>query len=587
MKLLRGLEDSAEREIIVTSNESLHLSLEGTMDWLDGITAGNAVAQTLLILSIIAVVGLALSAIKVRGIGLGVAGVLFAGLFFGHIGWSADVHVIHFVREFGLILFVFTIGLQIGPGFFASLKKQGLQANLCAAAIVFGAVGVALGLSRLFGVSPMAAAGLFSGATTNTPSLGAAQQAMTTLPGLSAEVMAMPALAYAVAYPGGVFGIILTILLLRKVFNIDPAKELASFEADRLDKGPSVRRINLRVTNENLQGITLTELLEMPRLEIAVSRYRSVDDSTVRVPKMDDRVKCGDVLLAVGREDALERFRVLVGTVADEDLMEVPTRIEYRRLVLTSKTALGKSLQQLALNTIYNVVVTRVIRGGVEMTASPGLKLQFGDRLQVVGDPLALDQASKVLGNSRKVLGHTNFLPIFAGIALGVLAGLIPIALPGLPVPVRLGLAGGPLIVAILLSRIGRIGSVVWYMPEGANLALRELGIVLFLACVGLQAGGKFMDTLLSKDGLAWWGIGLCITMIPIGVVGFFARAILKMNFVNLSGLIAGSMTDPPALAFANLLSKSDAPSVAYASVYPLTMLLRILCAQLLVLVFA
>ena len=289
-------------------------------------------------------------------------------------------------------------------------------------------------------------------------------------------------------------------------------------------------------------------------------------------------------MLAVGTEVALDSFQRIVGKVSNVDLMQTPARMEFRHLLVTRKEVLGKSLRQLALGTLCGVVVTRVQRGGVEITARADFRVEFGDSLHVVGDSEGLDEAAALVGNSTKELNQTHFLPVFAGIALGVVAGLIPIAMPGLPVPVRLGLAGGPLVAAILLSWLGRIGRVVWHMPTGANLAIRELGIVLFLACVGLKAGSRFMETLLSQDGPIWLLAGLCITIVPLLVVGIVARILLKMNFVVLSGLIAGSMTDPPALAFANTLMKSDAPSVSYAAVYPLTMLLRILCAQFLVL---
>lgn len=557
------------------------------MHWLTQLTGGNEVAQTILVLSIISVVGLALSAVKYRGVGLGITGVLFSGIFFGHIGWHIPTEVLEFVREFGLILFVFTIGLQIGPGFFASLKAQGLKLNLCAAAIVIGGALLTVLLAILMGIEPAAAAGLFSGATTNTPSLGAGQQALTVLPGISPEIRAMPALAYAVAYPGGVVGIIVCIVLLRVLFKIDPAKELAEFEASRKTGKVKLARMNLLVTNPNLEGRPVGAIPGLRETGIVVSRIQSKDDTSVRVATDAVPVHLGDTLLAVGTPQSLENFRVIVGETSKNDLMEAPGPVEFRRIIVTHKNALGKSLAQLALHTTYGVVVTRVQRAELEMAAEADTKLQFGDTLQVVGDHTGLEQASKLLGNSPKDLGHTNFLPVFAGIALGVAAGLIPFAFPGLPVPVRLGLAGGPLVLAILLSRIGRIGNVIWYMPAGANLALREMGIVLFLACVGLKSGSKFFGTLWSQEGAVWLGAGFLITIVPILLVGIAALKWLKINYIVVTGMVAGSMTDPPALAFANTLAKSDAPSISYASVYPLTMLLRILCAQILVLVFA
>lgn len=556
------------------------------MGFLSQFTAGNEIAEAVLVLSIISVTGLALAAVKIRGIGLGITGVLFAGLFFGHIGWHISNEVLQFVREFGLILFVFTIGLQIGPGFFASLKKQGLPANLCAATIVVGGAMLTLALAAVFHIHPFAAAGLFSGATTNTPSLGAAQQALAVIPNLDTSVKALPALAYAVAYPGGVFGIIVCIVLLRTLFNIDPAAELASFEKDRHSLTPPLRRRNLVVTNQNLDGLAIGSLPGLREGGIVISRLQGASGG-VRVATPDSIVHAGDTILAVGTDEALDSFQRIVGGVSEINLLDSSEHILLKGIVVTRKTALGKSLRQLALHTTYGVVVTRIQRGEIEMSANPDMRIQFGDTLQVVGDQQGLDQAATLLGNSPKDLGHTNFLPVFAGIALGVAVGLIPVALPGLPVPVRLGLAGGPLVVAILLSRIGQIGNVVWYMPAGTNLALREMGIVLFLACVGLKSGAQFIPTLVSPQGLTWLVAGFCITLLPILTVGIFARLVLRMNYISLTGIIAGSMTDPPALAFANTLVKSDGPSISYASVYPLTMLLRIFCAQVLVLLFS
>lgn len=557
------------------------------MGFLTQFTGTNEVALAVLVLSIISVAGLSLSAIKFRGVGLGITGVLFAGLFFGHIGWHINQEVLEFVREFGLILFVFTIGLQIGPGFFASLKKQGLPANLCAAAIVIGGAALTVGVAWVLGINPFAAAGLFSGATTNTPSLGAAQQALAIVPGITAEAKALPSLAYAVAYPGGVLGIIVCIVILRALFRIQPADELKAFESERRGATPPLKRRNLVITNPNLEGLPIADVPGQRETGITISRFQRAGCPDVRVAASDEILHVGDTILAVGTVEALDSFQRIVGARSEINLLDSASHIFFQKIIVTHKAPLGKSLRQLALHTTYNVVVTRIQRGELEMAADPDTRLQFGDTLQVVGDRQGLDQAAGLLGNSPKDLGHTNFLPVFVGIALGVAAGLIPFTIPGLPVPVRLGLAGGPLVLAILLSRIGQIGRVVWYMPAGANLALREMGIVLFLACVGLKAGSKFIPTLLSPEGAAWLVGGFCITLLPILIVGILARLVLKMNYVALSGIIAGSMTDPPALAFANAMLKSDAPSIAYASVYPLTMLLRILCAQLLILLFS
>lgn len=556
------------------------------MTLLQQLAGSNEVALAVLVLSIVSVFGLALSAIKVRGIGLGITGVLFSGLFFGHLGWHIDDAVLQFMKEFGLILFVFTIGLQIGPGFFSSLKQQGLPTNLCAAAIVLGGASVTIVAGWILGIHPFASAGLFSGATTNTPSLGAAQQAIAMLPGLEPGSKSLPALAYAVAYPGGVLGIIVCIVALRAIFRIRTDEEVVEFEKARRSQTPPLKRRSLTVTNANLNGLTIARIPGLRDSGVVISRIQHTENGEVHVATGGETVHTGDTILAVGTKEGLDDLQRIVGTRSENDLLNNASGILYRRIIVTRKEPLGKSLRQLALHTTYGVIVTRIQRGDLEMAGSPETRLQYGDTLQVVGDQQGLDQAAALLGNSPKDLGHTNFLPVFLGLALGVTAGLIPLAIPGLPVAVRLGLAGGPLVIAIILSRIGQIGRVVWYMPEGANLALRELGIILFLACVGLKAGSKFIPTLMSPQGLSWLVAGFCITVIPLLVVGVIARLVMRMNFVTLCGLIAGSMTDPPALAFANAMTKSDAASVSYAAVYPFTMLLRILCAQLLVLLF-
>ncbi|MCX6958988.1 MAG: putative transporter [Verrucomicrobia bacterium] len=556
------------------------------MELLKQLTGTNDVALAVLVLSIIAVTGLLISTLKVRGVGLGITGVLFSGLFFGHLGWHINDEVLQFVKESGLILFVFTIGLQIGPGFFASLKEQGLPTNLCASVIVLGGAALTVFLGWMLHINPFAAAGLFSGATTNTPSLGAAQQAITILPLIDPSTKALPALAYAVAYPGGVLGIILALILLKVIFRIRPDSEVAEFEESRKCLTPPLQRRSLTVANPNLNGLLVRDIPTPDHANIVISRIQSPGGG-VRVVSLEESVHVGDIILAVGTEGGLDDFQRIVGGRSEANLLDSTSSVHYRRIIVTRKEPLGKSLRQLALHTTYGVIVTRIQRGDVEMPGDADMKLQFGDTLQVVGDTQGLDQAAALLGNSAKELGITHYLPVFIGLALGVAAGLLPLALPGLPVPVRLGLAGGPLVIAIILSRIGRIGPLVWYMPSGANLALRELGIILFLACVGLKAGAKFIPTLMSPQGVTLLAAGFCITLIPLVAVGIVARLLLKMNYVTLCGLIAGSMTDPPALAFANSMVKSDGASVSYAAVYPLTMLLRILCAQVLVLLFS
>ena len=547
------------------------------------------VAWAVLVFSAVAVLGLGIAGIKFRGIGLGIAGVLFAGILAGHSGIRVDHGILEFVREFGLILFVFTIGLQLGPSFFASLRQAGVKLNLLATAIVVCGVMMTLGYGWMTRMDPLASAGLFSGATTNTPALGAAQQTLGIIqknhsPALPADRVALPALAYAVGYPAGIFGIIGVMLFLKALFRIDPEKEVADFKADQQKGLEPLLRINLAVENPNLNGLTIAEIPGRLELTVAVSRIKRPNTEEVEPSTEQTVIHTGDRILAIGTRKHLEAFRLIVGRESGMDLMRAPGRAAFRRVVVTRKEVLGKSIGELGLDSIYGVTITRVVRTDIEMPATPELKLQFGDFLHVVGDEEHIAKAADALGNSLRALNQTNFIPIFLGILLGVAAGLVPIAVPGLPVPVRLGLAGGPLILAILLARVGKIGPLVWFMPATANTALREMGIILFLASVGIKAGEKFLPTLLSSDGMVWLAGACAITVLPLLAIGLFARLALRLNFVSLCGLLAGSMTDPPALAFANSIAKSDTPSVAYAAVYPLTMLLRIMAAQLIVL---
>jgi putative transport protein len=556
------------------------------MNWLNHLGATQPVAHALLILCLVAVTGLALGGVRWRGVKLGTAGVLFAGIVFGHFGQEIEHRILEFVREFGLVLFVFTIGLQLGPGFFASFRRHGVRLNALATAVVLGGAGVTALGAWLHGYDFIAALGLFSGATTNTPSLGAAQQTLATLGNIPPAKSALPALAYAVSYPIGIVGIIGSLLIVRSLFRIDPAREAELFRAEQQRGIEPLGRLNLVVENKNLDGIAVGEIPGRRETGVAISRIRREGQKTVFTATDDAVLHVGDILLVVGPWRGLEQFARVVGSASEVDLLKSPGIIAHRKIVVTHKDVLGKTLAELGLDHLYGVAITRVSRADIEMTAVPDLRLQFGDVLNVVGDDEGLRNASAALGNSLKALNETQFVPIFVGIALGILAGSIPISFPGLPVPVKLGLAGGPLVLAILLGRLGHIGPLVWHMPASANLAFRELGITLFLACVGLKAGKEFFHTVFTPQGL-WWMLGaIAISMIPLLIIACVGRVVMKLNYMTLSGMMAGSMTDPPALAFANAISKSDAPSVAYATVYPLTMLLRILAAQIMTLLF-
>jgi len=554
------------------------------MNWITELLHGESVAHAMLVLSLVAVLGLALGQVRVAGIGLGIAGVLFAGLAFGHFGLTINHEVLEFCREFGLILFVYAIGLQVGPGFFSSLRKQGLALNLMAAAVVLLGVATTLFVSWAGKIPIPVAVGLFSGATTNTPSLAAAQQALKDAASAGGtDASALPGLGYAVAYPFGVLGIILSMVLLRFVFRIKVAEEVARFQAAQGSAAP-LETLHVEVRNQNLNGVPVRKLPHLKDSGVVVSRVKRGD--SVQVAQADTRIETGDVLLAVGEKESLDEFRVLVGERSDVDLREAPGEVTTRRMIVTRHEILGKTVHELNWAARFGVVVTRIIRAGVEFSPRSNLGLQFGDSVLAVGPEAALAQAATEAGNSPKELDHPSIIALFAGVAVGVFAGSWPLMLPGVPAPVKLGLAGGPLLAAIILSRIGRIGPLLWYLPPGANLALRELGIVLFLACVGLKAGDRFVPTLLEGSGFAWMGWAALITLLPLLVVALFARLVLKQNYASLCGLMAGSMTDPPALAFAGTMTASDAPSISYATVYPLVMLLRVVAAQAIVIFF-
>ncbi len=553
------------------------------MIWLSELGKVQPVAYTVLVLSIVAIIGLAIGSVRIRGASIGVAGVLFAGIFMGHLGFQINPSILDFVRDFGLILFVYTVGLQVGPSFISSLKKEGLRLNLMAFGIVLCGALLTIFLAYLFKIDIAAAVGIFSGATTNTPSLGAAQEALKTLPSVSPERLVLPSLGYAVAYPFGVLGIILTMLLVKGLLKIDSTEEVELFKKGLESDVRNLERVNFVIQNKNLDGITIEDLPGRRELGIVISRIKKVGGEVE--PALRDMVlNVGDIILAIGSKKSLEQFELIIGKRSDVDLLKIPSDVVSKRIVVTHKEVLGKSLRELGLHEIYGVNVTRVTRSDIELTAVADLKLQFGDMLQVVGEPEDIEKVAKFLGNSVQELNHTNLVPVFIGITLGMILGTYPLSIGSMPAPVRLGLAGGPLIVAIILSRIGKIGPLVWYMPVNANIAMRELGIVLFLGCVGLKAGDQFIPTLVNGDGLLWMGCGAIITFVPMLLLGFLGRLVFKMNFMNLCGLMAGSMTDPPALAFAHSIANSDAPAISYAAVYPLTMILRILVAQFIVL---
>lgn len=541
----------------------------------------SEIALTVSLLALVAVLGLWIGHIKVRGVSLGIGGVLFGGIIVSHfmtqLGVKLDSHTLHFIQEFGLILFVYTIGIQVGPGFFASLRHSGLKLNGFALMIV-GLSGVLVVLlHKLFDVPLPVILGIFSGAVTNTPSLGAGQQVLAEL-GSDTSVMGM---GYAIAYPFGIIGILLAMWLIRILFKINVDNEAEQFEQNQNSKKEGLSSLNVRVTNPNLNGLMLQQLPDFELQDVVYSRLKRGDD--LFVPQTETQILLGDVLHIVGDKAALNKMKIIIGEEANISLSTKGTLYRSERAVVTNEKVFGKRIRQLMLKGTYNVVISRLNRAGVELVPTGNMRLQFGDVLNLVGRQEDIEAVMAIIGNAQQKLQQVQMLPIFIGIGLGVLLGSIPIYIPGFPVALKLGLAGGPLVVALILARIGSFRKLYWFMPPSANLALREIGIVLFLAVVGWKAGGNFLNTLLSNDGLSWIAYGALITFIPLAVTGVVARIYGKMNYLSLCGLLAGSMTDPPALAFANAIKEGNgAAALSYATVYPLVMFCRIILPQLL-----
>lgn len=555
------------------------------MDWLSSLFYGESIAHIILIYSLVIALGVMMGKIKIFGISLGVTFVLFVGILVGHFGFTVDNDVLHFIREFGLILFIFSIGLQVGPGFFSSFKEGGMKLNMLAASVVFLGVATTIGLYYAFGGSiPMPMfVGILSGAVTNTPGLGAAQEALRQLHD-AGQITEIPqiALGYAVAYPLGVVGIILSLVLIRVVFKVSFDKETEQLKAvSNVAETPKI--ITVEVQSKAIDNKNLSQIRKLIGRQFVVSRVYS--ENAFTVPNGNTIIKKGDLLLIVTTEADAEPITSLIGDIAEFDWRESENKMISRRIIITRGVINGKTLASLKLRSV-NVNCTRIVRSGFDLLANPDLVLQVGDRVVVVGPPESIKRVEAMLGNTLKRLDEPHIITIFIGIFLGIIFGSIPVFVPGMPMPVKLGLAGGPLVVAILLGRFGFKLKLITYTTQSANLMLREIGITLFLASVGLASGGKFVETVVSSNGLIWVLCGFLITTLPLLIVGFVGRKFMKMNYFHLMGLLSGSMTDPPALAYSNSTAGNDAPSIAYSTVYPLTMFLRVVLAQILILTF-
>ena len=555
------------------------------MDWLQSLfTDVNSIAHIVLLYAFVISVGVLLGKIKFFGVSLGVTFVLFTGIVCGHFGFTGNTQILNFMQDFGLILFVFCIGLQVGPSFFTSFKKGGVSMNVVAVGVVLLNVAVALALYYALGgrVELPMMVGILCGAVTNTPGLGAANEALSQLDYDGPQI----AMGYACAYPLGVLGIIGSIILIRFLCRINLKKEEEELvQQETADPHLTPHQMHLEVHNEALNGKTLFQVKNFLGRDFVISRI--LQNGHVSIPNKDTVFHVGDQMFIVCAEDDAEAITAFIGPEIQVNWAKQDTPMVSRRVLVTQSKMNGKRLGELHFSSIYGVTVTRVNRSGMDIFASPDLTLQVGDRVMVVGPQDAVERVANLMGNSLKRLDHPNIVTIFVGIFLGIVFGSLPIAFPGIPTPVKLGLAGGPLIVAILIGRFGYKLKLVTYTTMSANLMLREIGIALFLASVGIKAGANFVQTVVEGDGMLYVGCGFLITIIPLIVMGLVARFYYKINYFKLMGLMAGSTTDPPALAYANQVTSSNAPAVGYSTVYPVTMFLRILTAQLLILIFA
>lgn len=572
------------------------------MDWLiDLLKPGQtSLASTILLYSFVVFTGIWLGKLKIFGISLGVTFVLFVGILMGHLEYTAQSDTLHFLREFGLILFIFSIGMQVGPGFFSSFKEGGIRLN--ALALIGIGLNVVLMLAMFFiqggdegpvKISEMV--GVMSGAVTNTPGLGAAQQTiLQVLPenqDMAYNLSQDMSMGYAAAYPLGVVGIIVAMLIIRKLYKINVEEEILSVEKDKDNSQLKPHVVTFEVSNDLITGLSIAKLHNLISCNFVISRLQK-PDGTIIIPTADTVLEMHDMLLVVISQQDEEVFKRFLGQIIDKDWEGAEeadpnhSHVVSRRILVTKGEYNGKKLGEMRLRMGYKLNVTRVIRAGVELLASPNLRLQIGDRLIVVGKEEDINRLAARLGNSMKRLNEPNLITMFIGIFLGIVVGSIPLQFPGMSVPMKLGLAGGPLIVAILISNYGHKFHLITYTSSSANLLLREIGICLFLASVGISAGADFAKTVFTPTGAIWVACGFLITLIPLVVVGVIARGKYKLNYLTIMGLMSGGYTDPPALAYGNKTAGNDAPAVAYSTVYPLTMFMRVIVAQLLILFF-
>lgn len=554
-----------------------------TMSWFYDLVTGATIAHDVMVLSGVVALGVLLSKIKIYGVSLGVTWILFVGIVAGHFGLSVNANILSFAKEFGLILFVYSVGLQVGPGFFSSFKKGGLTLNGVAVFTVFLSVILAYAIHIFTDTSLVTMVGVLCGAVTNTPGLGAAQQTYLETTGIAEPSIAM---GYAVSYPLGVVGIVMSIVAIKSLFGMSMTKELQSAKGADADADKTATKYSVGVTNSAIFGKTIEQARSLNDKDFVVAKLCRVNGA-VEIPTSETKLYEGDRLLVISVETSKDAVIAFFGDsleMSSQEWAEMDSRLATKRIIVTKPKVNGKTLGELKVRSVFGVNVTRVSRAGIDLVASPDLRLQIGDLVMAIGSEMSLESFAKMVGNSSKQLREPNLLAIFLGITIGVIFGSIPFMLPGMPQPVKMGLAGGPLIIAILISSFGHKFKVVSYTTLSANMMLREVGISLFLAAVGIASGAEFLDTVINKGGLAWIGYGVIITVVPMITGAALGRFVFKFNYFQLMGLIAGCGTNPSGLAYSNSVSPINQQAVSYATIYPLVMFLRVLTPQILIL---
>lgn len=557
-------------------------------DWLKSLllpVENPSVIQSLIVIILVIGSGVFVGRLKLAKVSLGVSAVMFTGLFLGHLGYRMNDEILHFVRDFGLILFVYAIGIQVGPSFFSSFKSEGLKFNILAVSCVLLGGIITFILFKTTGLSIENLVGIMSGSVTNTPGLGAAKATLEEVQSqFPNRVFEDPAIGYAITYPMGVLGIILIIIFSKIILKINPELEMRKFRLAKINSEFPIISKKIRIINEEVVGKTLHQVIKESGYNIIISRLKHSGSDAVISPTLDTKIQMRDVLMIVGIESELDHFTKIVGRPSTNQFIETGNDIIAKNFFVTKETAMHKKLSELDLYNQYDLKVTRVFRAGKEMVARPSLELFYGDKLKIVGTEESLKEAERIVGNSEKKLMEPDFLSLFGGLLIGIIIGSIPIMIPSLPTPIKLGFAAGPLITALFISRYGGISFIHSYINNGAIYFMKDLGICMFFAAVGIHAGEGFYENFVKYNGWVWLLYGSAVTFIPLILMVIIGRGFMKINFLQLSGIMSGSYTDPAALSFSTNYLESDVPLQSYAQVYPLVTIFRIFVAQILIL---